>query len=614
MAHLERSERYEFQRVLGRGSFGVATLVRERNSRTFLVAKELFMGTSATPKARRVAENEVEVLKSLKHANIVAYVDSVVDERTFCILMEYADGGDLSAAIARQRPLKHRFREEEVFSVLLQAARALQYIHHRHIVHRDVKSQNVFLTRAGEVKLGDFGVAIVLDTKSDLALTAIGTPSHLAPEVCHGEAYGTKADMWSFGVVMFEVMALEMPFQAANILALVSRITSAEPKDVSSGPYQSTLWALVRKLLQKAPEDRPTAPAVLASSVVKLFCTPGAEARGTAALAAVAAGGIKLTGEAFAFAAHKPLHEAVQAHRQAQGRPEETRDSLEILLVSATCSSTGDSSISEALRRELNLPHGEATLVPHVEATLAPNGEATLVPGPELVEELLGGVATGLPEERTPGWARHRRSVPKPPELLAVSSQNSDSLDELLKSICGTPTTVPDIPTSLSSRSSAASRPGARSRASSFTGSRQQIGGVMMCESTSTSQLRVERRSESKEAADGRAESKEAAKPRPMLLGRLEEPSGKPPSKDGTRTPTLSVQGFALGVAMGLLSGLPSSRDGELAAQDYPRLFGRRRSSSGISERLLRAVDPIKAEAAPSQPVRPRVQRLCTVG
>lgn len=424
------SDRFEFQRVLGRGSFGVASLVRERHSGAFCVAKEISLGASIESIARRTAENEVEVLKALSHVNIVAYCESFVEAHTFVIIMEYADGGDLAAAIKRKQPLRQRFRQEEAISVLLQCARALQHIHLRHIVHRDVKSQNVFLTSTGEVKLGDFGVARVLEAAGDFAVTAIGTPSHLAPEVCHGEAYGTQADMWSFGVVMFEVLALEPPFQAENILALVSRITTAAPKVVSREPFDDDLWALVRRMLQKVPEDRPNAANVLASRSLRRFSmSPGAAARGMAGVAQVAAGAMEVAGEAMALAAHARAAWSDAAVANAAGAGSgEGGDALDDFMCEQSCCSDGeDSQITEALRREL-----------------------------------------GLPEIATPSWAR-KRGVHAPPNLHVDSREleTRDSLDELLSGLCGSGTLL-EAPDSLSSRSSTvASRAGTRSRASS---------------------------------------------------------------------------------------------------------------------------------------------------
>lgn len=142
---------------------------------------------------------------------------------------------------------------------MTQCCDALQYMHSKHVVHRDLKSQNIFLTEAGMVKLGDFGIACVLDNTAAMTRTTIGTPSHLSPEVCDGKPYGTKADIWSLGVVFYELLALKLPFQATSIASLVVKICSTEPKPLPTHSYGDELPKLVRHMLRKQPQQRPTA-------------------------------------------------------------------------------------------------------------------------------------------------------------------------------------------------------------------------------------------------------------------------------------------------------------------------------------------------------------------
>merc|ERR1719352_1685519 len=138
--------------------------------------------------------------------------------------MEFADGGDLKGAIDERKSLPGHFSEAEALQMFSQCCLALQHVHSRHILHRDLKSQNIFMTRAGVVKLGDFGIAKVLDNTHGEAVTMIGTPVYLAPEVCDSRPYGMKADIWSLGVVLHEILALESPFRADNMAALLVKI------------------------------------------------------------------------------------------------------------------------------------------------------------------------------------------------------------------------------------------------------------------------------------------------------------------------------------------------------------------------------------------------------
>eukprot|EP00931_Biecheleriopsis_adriatica_P093114 TRINITY_DN66869_c0_g1_i1.p1 TRINITY_DN66869_c0_g1~~TRINITY_DN66869_c0_g1_i1.p1 ORF type:complete len:397 (-),score=83.05 TRINITY_DN66869_c0_g1_i1:231-1373(-) len=257
-------------RMLGRGSYAVVFLARYcgtggASSDQLVVVKEVDLRAEQKKdiEACRVeALQEAEVLQSLAHPNITAYRSAFFEGTKLQIVMEYADGGDLQAAIVRRREAARRYQEQEAMGVLVQLAMALQYIHERRILHRDLKSRNVFLTRLGIVKLGDFGIAKVLSSAS-IAQTRIGTPAYLPPEMCNSEPYSYKADMWCLGVVLYEVLALEVPFHAKTIGQLVLNIRSKEPDPVPA-TYSQDVAALVAQLLAKDPSLRPSSEDVLA--------------------------------------------------------------------------------------------------------------------------------------------------------------------------------------------------------------------------------------------------------------------------------------------------------------------------------------------------------------
>merc|ERR1740130_544856 len=149
-----------------------------------------------------------------------------------------------------------------------QSCLALQHIHAKHILHRDLKTQNIFLTKGGTVKLGDFGIAKMLDHTAAEAMTVIGTPSYLAPEVCDSRPYGTKADIWSLGVVLYEMLTLELPFVARSLAALVVKIVTGKLRPVSPGMCTDETCRLVKHLLRKKPEKRFSVEEILALPVI----------------------------------------------------------------------------------------------------------------------------------------------------------------------------------------------------------------------------------------------------------------------------------------------------------------------------------------------------------
>lgn len=259
-------EDFEVLRELGAGSFGRALLCRDEE-RELVVVKEI--GPLADAKALREAEREADLLKAHSHTNIVKYIASFCDasKRKYYLVCEYCNGGDLSGSIGRRRERHEPWCEDDAMMILVQILLALRHVHQRRVVHRDVKSGNIFLTTHGVVKLGDFGVsrrlAVGEEHKTELALTQIGTPYYLSPEIFEGKRYGRKSDVWSLGVVAYEVLALRMPFEANSLAALCRRVTSelyAPPALPKSHRYSRDLEMLVlQQLLERNPELRPSA-------------------------------------------------------------------------------------------------------------------------------------------------------------------------------------------------------------------------------------------------------------------------------------------------------------------------------------------------------------------
>jgi len=127
---------------------------------------------------------EASILKTLDHPNIVGYKESFLGNNSLTIIMEYCEVGDLAYHIKRKQQKGEQFSEAEIFNWFIQICMALQYVHKRKIIHRDIKTQNVFLTGSKTIKVGDFGISKVLDSTTQAALTVVGTPYYMAPESC----------------------------------------------------------------------------------------------------------------------------------------------------------------------------------------------------------------------------------------------------------------------------------------------------------------------------------------------------------------------------------------------------------------------------------------------
>ena len=183
--------------------------------------------------------------------------------------MEYAPGGSLANYIEQHKRSRNLVAESDVWKFSVQLLAALHTIHCRRIVHRDIKPQNLFLGSDGSIKIGDFGVSRILSSSRDLATTVVGSPGYLSPELCKGEPYGEKADIWAMGVTLSELCALRHPYgDVASQAALIMKIVNADPPSVPS-IYSPRLVRLLFDCMQRRPDFRPSAHQLLLHSNVQ---------------------------------------------------------------------------------------------------------------------------------------------------------------------------------------------------------------------------------------------------------------------------------------------------------------------------------------------------------
>jgi NIMA (never in mitosis gene a)-related kinase len=173
--------RYRRVHVIGSGAFGTVWLVKSARSGRSYVMKELSVGDSDSHEYTQ-AMKEISILRHLVHPFIIRYRGAYVHDGIARIYMEYASNGDLHKAITRQHGVP--FEETTVLTWFVQLVLAVEFLHARHILHRDIKTQNVFLTEQNTVKLGDFGISRLLNSTAELAHTLVGSPYYLSPEMC----------------------------------------------------------------------------------------------------------------------------------------------------------------------------------------------------------------------------------------------------------------------------------------------------------------------------------------------------------------------------------------------------------------------------------------------
>lgn len=245
---------------IGEGSFGKAILVQSDDG-SKLVCKMVDV-SSASPKETQDAVKEGRLLAAFKHPYVVRYRESFIDSGWLCILMDYCEGGDLARQIDQAKKKRQPIPEDQILRWITQALLALKYIHDKHVLHRDLKSSNFFLSKSGNLKMGDFGIAKVLASTAACARTQIGTPYYLSPEVCKEQPYTWPSDIWAMGCILYELCALKVPFDAANITGLVQKICRGPTPSIPQ-PYSDFIRQLCTEMLNRNPSNRPSAESIL---------------------------------------------------------------------------------------------------------------------------------------------------------------------------------------------------------------------------------------------------------------------------------------------------------------------------------------------------------------
>ena len=259
---------YKRIKTLGEGSYGKAILCQSEVDGTICVIKQIVIEGMSQKEIDDVY-NEANILEKLDHQNIIKFFEifkSSTPKLSLNIVTEYADGGDLSEKIKEQN--NKPFKESEILDYFTQICLALKHIHEKKIIHRDLKSGNVFLMKSGLVKLGDFGIAKGFQNTLDKAKTMVGTPYYLSPEILENKPYDSKTDIWSLGVLLYEMMTFKMPFNANSLPMLSVKIMRGNytpPPKI----YTADLRDIVSKCLNVDPRNRPTIQAILRTPIIQ---------------------------------------------------------------------------------------------------------------------------------------------------------------------------------------------------------------------------------------------------------------------------------------------------------------------------------------------------------
>ena len=256
--------RYLLHERVGQGGMGQVYRGSVRETGSPVAVKVLKPELVSDPDIVARFFQERSILLSITHANIVRLIDLVVEGQTLAIVMEFVKGKDLRHELLAKRTLP----PSEVARYGCQLLDGLAAVHAAGIVHRDVKPENLLLDTSGgrpELKLTDFGVARLTYGSLTKVSSLIGTPEYMAPELADYEHATVAADLYSTGIVLYELLAGRTPFGGGHPVAVLRRHIDEPPPPIPGAPVQ--LWTLIASLLAKDPQIRPASAAQLAAAL-----------------------------------------------------------------------------------------------------------------------------------------------------------------------------------------------------------------------------------------------------------------------------------------------------------------------------------------------------------
>jgi NIMA (never in mitosis gene a)-related kinase len=258
---------FELISKLSEGSYSTVYKVRRKADLKMYALKKVKL-KNLSEKEKQNALNEIRILASIKSDHIITYKEAFIEEKEkiLCLVTEFANKGDLFQKITYFKQMQKSFEEKDIWNIFIQILQGLKCLHDHNILHRDLKSANIFLFNNNLAKIGDLNVSKV--TKNGIGHTQTGTPYYASPEVWNDESYTNKSDIWSLGCVLYEMICLTPPFKAESMDGLYHKIIKGKYNKIPE-KYSKELNEILKLLFNVNPKERPSCDELLKNSIIK---------------------------------------------------------------------------------------------------------------------------------------------------------------------------------------------------------------------------------------------------------------------------------------------------------------------------------------------------------
>src|ERR1700722_9252294 len=278
MSAVESLGKYEIRRQLGRGAMGTVYEGFDPVIERIVAIKTVRLpeaGDDETAEEIARFRREAQAAGRLTHPNIVAVFDYGETADIAYIVMEYVDGPPLKNLLDKNE----RFPLPRITRIMEDLLNGLQFSHERGVVHRDIKPANLMLTKSGQAKIADFGIARIESSSMTQAGTVLGTPAYMSPEQFMGQVVDARSDIYSSGVLLYQLLTGERPFEG-GMSAIMHKALNTDPPSPSqiSVTAPPSFDAVVRRAMARRPEDRFASATAFLAAVRAAVASPSVEA------------------------------------------------------------------------------------------------------------------------------------------------------------------------------------------------------------------------------------------------------------------------------------------------------------------------------------------------